>query len=576
MFLRKIGKLLRGNATPFQILSAAKLGALLGSLPGIGQGPLLLALLLFLLVVLNANLFVAGIMLLLAKLLTLILLPLYFDIGVYLLEGPLAKPVSALVNAPVTAWFGLDHYVMLPSLFFGGLFGALAGFGLIRALNGFRHKMAQLESGSERYQAYTSKFWVRALAWIFVGGIKGKKDWSELGRKRVGLPVRPIGVVLVVCLCILGWVGIKLLDQTIVTSLTRDALERVNGATVDITAVEIQPAANRLTLTGLAMADPEQLQQNRFASREIVADISGMSLLAKKVVIDSLQVREPETGVERRLAGRRTVPAPEPEREARDAEDYLGMAAVWRERLATIKRLYDRIAPHLAKDGEEDTEDPAAPGWRERLEQRAREAGYAELRAESLIRGTPRLWIRDLQADNLVVGGGDGQVFEIDAAHLATHPALLDETGDILIRRADGAMELRLELPSAANPTRSVVKFSYNDLAVSELQEQAGRDLPMEGGSLDISGEGSIDNGVLDLPLTVTLRDTTLTAFGASLPIDNLPLQVRVYGPLEQPRIDIPKDAIEQAVKSGGRQQLENLIQDKAGDKLKKILPFGG
>ena len=80
MFIRKIGKLLRGNATPFQIISATVLGGLLGALPGLSQGPLLLLVLLFLVIVLNANLFLAGITLLLVKLISLILLPLYFQI----------------------------------------------------------------------------------------------------------------------------------------------------------------------------------------------------------------------------------------------------------------------------------------------------------------------------------------------------------------------------------------------------------------------------------------------------------------------------------------------------------------
>ena len=89
MLFRKIGKFLRGKASPFQIISATVLGGLLGSLPGLTQGPLLLAVLLFLVIVLNANLFLAGLTLLLVKLLYLVLLPVYFNIGVNLLEGGL-------------------------------------------------------------------------------------------------------------------------------------------------------------------------------------------------------------------------------------------------------------------------------------------------------------------------------------------------------------------------------------------------------------------------------------------------------------------------------------------------------
>lgn len=580
MFLRKIGKFLRGKATPFQIISATVLGALLGSLPGFGQGPLLLLLLLFLLIVLNANLFIAALTLLLAKILYLLLLPVYFKVGVWLLEGPLAGPVAALVNAPVTAWFGLDYYVMVPSLVTGAVLGLLVGIGLTRALTGFRRKMASLESGSERYQAYTSKFWVKALAWIFVGGLKGKKSWDELGAKRVGLPVRPLGIVFVIALGVLVFIGFKLLDETIVTSLVRDNLERVNGATVDIERIHIEPAGNRIVVSKLAMADPENLQTNRFEAEEIVADISGMSLLAKKVVIDSLQVKQPATGTERRLVGRRTMPPPEPVEEPEDGEaisidDYLGQAQVWRERLATVKRLYEKIAPHLKKDREAEEAEGEAVGWRERLAQRAEEAGYAAVKAESLIRNSPQLWIRDLEADNLEVGG-NGDLFAISGDNLATQPALIGERGQLTIRRADDKLELQLQLPSSEAPASSRLMVRYSDLSVSELEEETGKDLPMEGGSMDITGEGTIDGGVLDLPLTVTLNDTTLTAFGSSLPVDDFPIQVRVYGPLDKPKLSIPKDALQDAIKAGGKKKIEGLIEEKAGDKLKGILPFGG
>jgi uncharacterized protein (TIGR03546 family) len=572
--LRKIGKFLRGKATPFQIISATLLGALLGSLPGFGQGPLLLLLLLFLLIILNANLFLAALTGLLVKIIYLILLPVYFSIGVTLLEGPLNGPVAALVNAPVTAWFGLDHYVMVPSLLVGGLIGILLGVLLSRALYAFRHKMANLEAGSEKYQAYTSKFWVKALAWIFLGGLKGKKSWAELGEKRKGLPIRPLGVVFVVSLGVLLYIGYQLLDQTIITSYVRDSLEKANGATVDIAGIEVKPGQNRISVNGLAMADPENLQTNRFASTEIVADVSGMNLLAKKVVIDSLQVLQPKVGTPRKLIGRRTVPAPEPvEDPAEEGEisidDYLGQAQVWRERLATVKRFYDKIAPHLKKD--EEVEDESGPGWRERLAQRAKEAGYANVISESLIRKSPRLLIRELQADNIEIGGNDDQ-FAFSGGNLSTQPVLVDESGTLRIARQDGNFEINVELPSSANPTRSVLKIRYDNLAVEELEEQVGKDLPMEGGSMDISGEGTIDGGLIDLPLTVTLNNSTLNAFGSSLPMDGFPIEVRIHGTLDNPKLAIPQDAIQEAVKAGGKKQIENLIKEQGGDKLNETL----
>ena len=577
MFLRKIGKFLRGKSTPFQIITATLLGGLLGSLPGISQGPLLMVLLLFLLIVLNANLFIAALTLLLVKLITLILLPLYFHAGVFLLEGPLGGLVAALANAPVTAWFGLEYYVMIPSLLVGGLAGFLVGLYLSRGLRAFRGRMARMETGSERYQAYTSKFWIKAMAWIFFGGLKGKKDWSELQELKRGLPVRPIGVILVVGLLVIGYVGLQFLDRTIITALVRENLERANGATVDIAAVDVLAGQNRVVVSGLAMTDPADLATNRFAASEIVADISGMNLLAKKVVVDSLQISDPEAGTPRRVPGTLTAdrPKPEPEPEAEgevNIYEYIGAASVWRERLAMLKRVYDRVAPLIPK--KEAEEEPSRLSWRERLAARARDEGYARMKAESLVRGSPRFWIRDLQADNLKVSGS-GVEYRIDGANLSTQPALLAERGEIAVARVDGVLGVRLGLPFQDNPNQSMLDFHYDNLAISDLESQIGKDLPMEGGSMDIAGEGTIDGGILQMPLTVTLKDTTLNAFGNSLPLDSLPLEAALKGPLDQPTLVLPKDAIEEAIKSGGKKQLENLIQEEAGDSLKKFLPFG-
>jgi hypothetical protein len=579
MLFRKIGKFLRGKATPFQIISATLLGGLLGSLPGLTQGPLLLALLLFLAIVLNANLFLAGITLLLVKLVSLILLPVYFNIGVGILESGLGSPVAMLVNAPVTAWFGLDYYVMLPALVVGGLIGAFLGVLTSRSLAGFRSKMAHLETGSEKYDAYTSRLWVKLVAWLFVGGLKGKKSWSELSDQKGGLPVRPLGIVFVVSIAVLGYIGLKLLDQTIVTTTVRDALEQANGATVDIAGIEILPAENRVVMNGLAMANPDALDTNRFASNQIVADISGMDLLSKKVVIDSLQVLEPSAGTPRRVPGRIVVKAEEAEPVETEGDevsldDYLGQASVWRERLRLLKRVYDRIAPHVRKDGEAEEVDTGLT-WREQLALRAKEEGYAKVKSESLVRKSPQLWIRELKTDNLAIGG-TSDTYAVSGSNLATQPALLEVAGKLKISRMDGNLDVALELPHVAAPNRSGVQMIYRNVSIDDLEKQAGKSLPMNGGTLDVEGSGYINDGILDIPLRVTLNNTTLNAFGSSVPLDEFPVEVGLGGPIDRPVLNIPTDAIENAVLKGGQQQIENLIKEEAGDKLKDLLKFGG
>ena len=67
MFPRKIGKLLRGKTTPLQIYLGCCLAAMLGFMPGFAQSAGLVVALTLLLIVLNANLFVAGLVGMVAK-----------------------------------------------------------------------------------------------------------------------------------------------------------------------------------------------------------------------------------------------------------------------------------------------------------------------------------------------------------------------------------------------------------------------------------------------------------------------------------------------------------------------------
>ena len=134
MITRRIGKLLRGKTTPFQVFSAGILGALIAFTPGFSQAPGLMLFWFFFLAVLNANLFVAAIVGAGSALLALILTPVSFAVGRFLLEGPTEGLFRAIVNAPVLAFFGFDYYVVAGGQLIGVIVGVLAGFAVAKLL----------------------------------------------------------------------------------------------------------------------------------------------------------------------------------------------------------------------------------------------------------------------------------------------------------------------------------------------------------------------------------------------------------------------------------------------------------
>lgn len=69
------------------------------------------------------------------------------------------------------------------------------------------------------------------------------------------------------------------MSDPLVTAAIKDGLEQANGATVDLANAHLDLDAGRIELDGLALADPENLETNLFASDRIVADISAADIL---------------------------------------------------------------------------------------------------------------------------------------------------------------------------------------------------------------------------------------------------------------------------------------------------------
>ena len=89
MLSRHIGAMLRGEATTAQVYGAAILGAMLGFIPGFSNGAGLMVLLIAALVILNVSVPFALLVFALAKLVSLLILPVSFALGRGIVDGPL-------------------------------------------------------------------------------------------------------------------------------------------------------------------------------------------------------------------------------------------------------------------------------------------------------------------------------------------------------------------------------------------------------------------------------------------------------------------------------------------------------
>lgn len=581
-FLRKIGAILRGKATPFQLFTGCLLGALIGFMPGFGHAPGLVVTLSLLLVLLNANLLLAALVGLAAKLLSLALLPVSFALGRLLLDGPTGGLFAALINAPVFALFGFENYTATGGLVLGTLTGSAAGLLLVKLVNSFRRKMQQLGTDSARYKAVMGKGWVRFLVFVLVGGGLKDPDYAALLTKKVGNPIRPLGAVLVGLTLVLLVVTYQFFAATIVTTALQTGLEKANGATVDLERAELDLSSGRMTLSGLAVADPNALATDLFRASTLTADVSGVNLLRKRLQLDNVEIVGASTGEPRRVPGRRLPSATEPTKpvlipDAKTLEDYLNNAKIWKERLAQLKGWLDKL--HGSEPIDDSVAgDPAEESLGDRLEREAAARGYRAITADHLVTGAPTLLVTRLHAGEVRAAQVPGETLDVTAENLSTQPRLVAAAPSITITSSRDTLgfEARLGGASAAAATSSLA-FHYRGIPVDEVAGSLANDggtPPLAGGTLDLAGSGAYHPGpgTIELPLEITLHDTTVSVGGRQTRLSRFVLPVGVAGPLDAPRLNIDQNQLGKIAASAGKAILEEKARDALGEKAGGLL----
>ncbi len=567
MWTRDLGRMLRGEATPAQMMGAAVLGGLLGFVPGFWNGAGLCVALGAALLILNVSLPFALLAAAAGKLAGLLLLPVSFQVGQWLLDGPTQPLFRAAINAPVLALFGFEHYATTGGLVLGLLFGLALGTLCVRLVARLRSTLAGLDAGSPRYQAAVGRWYVKLLAWALVG----TKDvrWSEPPKRRRTL--RLAGLVVVLVAFGLAAALHAALTGPLLTGAVRRGLELANGATVDLKMAELDLTTGRLTLLGLALADPNALDRDLFRAERLQADVDAADLLRKRLALDDVVVSEARQGALRDSPGQRTggwepSPAPEPAEGDRTLEDYVRTAEEWKARLQQVRRWLEALSGGPA-------EEPAAPGWEDELERRADQLGYASVTAEHLVQGAPTFLVRHLSIEGLVSEGLPGEILDVTGEHLSTQPALVAEPARLRVVARSGLLEAQAGLGGGASTDKGALLFRLQDFPVDRFAAalSVGGEPPLSGGTRDLVLDGGWAGGQvgqLDLPVKVSLHDTTLRLHGKSQPVKAFHLQIGLHGPLDDPSLRIDDDGLAAALKDAGAAELSRRVDEKQAEVL--------
>jgi uncharacterized protein (TIGR03545 family) len=130
-------------------------------------------------------------------------------------------------------------------------------------------------------------------------------------------------VPLLLFLALVVGLWVLLLDRTVRRAIEDSGTEAI-GARVELAEADVRLARGELVLRGLQVTNPNSPMRNLFEVREIVGKLNLRALLEKKIVVDTLAVRDVRFGTARATSG--AVPQRSP-----------ATGAVWRQVDAFVK-----------------------------------------------------------------------------------------------------------------------------------------------------------------------------------------------------------------------------------------------
>ncbi len=109
-------------------------------------------------------------------------------------------------------------------------------------------------------------------------------------------------VPLVLVLLTMALIWYMVADRVVESSVEDTGADLV-GAKVDVQSADLRLGEGKVSLTGLAVANPNSPMQNLFEAEEVVADVRMKPLLTKKLVIEQIAVRGMRLGTPRETSG---------------------------------------------------------------------------------------------------------------------------------------------------------------------------------------------------------------------------------------------------------------------------------
>ena len=426
--VRKFLKVLRGGATFRQVFLGFFLGIAVGMTPGINLTLLLCVAVLFLL---NTNGGMAGIGIILGKLLCLLLAPVTFEMGYFLIHTVgLVGLIRAISDTPVLALLALDYYCLLGGIPFVLLIGGVGGWLLARWLVSLRASLARAGQKSEGLSKLSGNPVVKFVLRLAFG--KQKETFDAMAEKKSPLLLKGriiAGMVIVVIVAVLT---LLFLDAAARAGIER-GISSLTGAEVNVADAELSLSRGRLVIEGLQVTDAARPTHNRVQAERIETDVRISDLLAKRLTVELLLCQAMKQDAERSEPGE--VYRKPDEKPQEPPPSDLG------DRAAKIKAYYDQVKKlndNMKKlEGYLKSEDPGREqaaaekgdkpkSLRDQLKEEVKSNGYFAASAKKYLARHPTWVIREAKVTKYVVHS-QLPTFTLAGEHLSSHPSLHGE-----------------------------------------------------------------------------------------------------------------------------------------------------
>lgn len=571
--IRKIVALLRGQISPVMAGLSVGLGLWFGLMPGFyGIHALLLILLVLLNVPIGLFILCVGI----GKAASLAGAPALYHMGVFVNEK-LPTVVDVFAKIPLAGATKFGRYALIGGLLAGPVIGGILGLIVGRMVLVFRKTWLKLESNSEKFSVWQQKKWVRMLDRIVIG--KRAKD-AKATLEAKTKPIRKGGLGLVIALLVIG-LGLSFaLKNSWVKDKITLKLAQTNGATVDLGSLTLSPITGAVGVSGLALADRTNLDNDQIQVTELSAQANLYQLSLGRLVMDQVTVNGVAFDQKRSEPGQlvqqsQTTPEEAAEAESEVAEqtpqgwdvakleDYL---AGGQKALQWLEKIKPWLPEHQSSD---ETAQQTPQRYLDYLTQCMETAPKPRILAKEILLDEVQLPDQQFGSSTITLKNLN------DAPQAAQLPVELD-----IHSVAGPHLNAALHFDDSNEPGKLTASFTGIDLSKLQAGLKSDNALVFEQGQANGTIEGFVTKKGVDLTIQAKLSELQAQAdkglFGLDAQsiseilkvLDSLDLTLKIVGPLSGPRLAFDSDGLADQLKA----KLVEVGQEKAAEEINKVI----